>query len=337
MTDKNENNIKLMTKTGFKVSQKIGRTKSHETKTDDSLTKVLLKGKLFGLINKCNVMTDEKFREIQTKITLSIPKKYTTAKQNKKKSFYYAQKNPCILNTQIISDKFEDDRITAKDFITKNFTLKERRLIFKYPQYFKLFSNDALKELTFNEHRNLSEIITNEEEQELLSHKKRKFCFYNPKLQKFPVLNARNHKKLYTNFNTANSTSTKKFSMTSSCKMATTFNFNVKPHINVFTPTNCKNINLKYNSVEMMNRELNEEIKEKEKKMIEKFEQIQKRRKQYQQEKNNNFIEINKKNLNAQKMKEKDRYNKYNEKKYIDLILKKIKTNYNKVLKKGKK
>ena len=85
--------------------------------------------------------------------------------------------------------------------------------------------------------------------------------------------------------------------MTSSCKMATTFNFNVKPHINVFTPTNCKNINLKYNSVEMMNRELNEEIKEKEKKMIEKFEQIQKRREQYQQEKNNNFIEINKKNL----------------------------------------
>ena len=330
MSDKNENNLKLMLKTrNFRENWKIRTNKNHQIKTSDSLTKVLLKGKLYGLINKCNIMTDEKFREIKAKITLSNPEKYKTVKPNKTKGFYYAQKNPSILETQISSNKFEDDRINAKDFITQNFTVKEQKIIFKYPQYFKLSSNVALKDLTINEHKNLSEIIINEEEHELLSKRKPKISSFTSKLSKFPVLSSRNSNKLYYNFNTTNFSSTKKYPLTPSCKMATTFNFNIKPSKHVFTAKNFKSINFKVNNVETVNREFRNEIKKKEKKMIEKFEKIQKRREQYQQEKNNNFIEINKKNLEAQKMKEKDRNNKYSEKKYIDMILKKIKKNYN--------
>ena len=64
--------------------------------------------------------------------------------------------------------------------------------------------------------------------------------------------------------------------------MATTFNFSVKTFNNIFTPKIYKSINFNLNNVEIRNKEIKEEIKEKEQKMIEKFERIQKRREQYQ-------------------------------------------------------
>lgn len=326
MYDKNESNEKFAAKTrNCMFNRAIGKTKNYQIKPGDSLSKVLLKGKLFGLINKCNIMTDEKFNEIKTKISSSNPKNYKAIKRkNKEEGFYYAEKNPRILNTEINSNKFEDDHINARDFISRNFTSKEQKLIFKYPQYFKLSSIDALKEIAPDEHKNLSEIISMEERKELLSHKKQKLYSLTPKFPKFSVLNKKNNQNLYTNLS-----SIKKFPLTPSSKMATTFNFSVKTFNNVFTPKIYKSINFNLNNVEIRNKEIKEEIKEKEQKMIEKFERIQKRREQYQKDKNNYFIEIHKKNLNEQKMKEKDRNNKYNEKKYIDLILKKIKKNYN--------
>ena len=51
-------------------------------KKNNELSKVILKGKLFGLINKSNIMTDEQFKDIKIKLSLSQLEKY---KINKKK------------------------------------------------------------------------------------------------------------------------------------------------------------------------------------------------------------------------------------------------------------
>ena len=56
MYDKNESNEKFAAKTrNCMFNRAIGKIKNYQIKPGDSLSKVLLKGKLFGLINKCNI------------------------------------------------------------------------------------------------------------------------------------------------------------------------------------------------------------------------------------------------------------------------------------------
>ena len=132
----------------------------------NQLSKVILKGKLFSLINKSNIMTDEQFTDIKIRLSLSQLEKYKIAKKNIKKNFYYAQKNPNIIQSNKNPSKFEDDYINMRDLL-KKFSQKEQDEILSFPQFFQLNSNEFLKELVEEKHKNLYEIICNEEDKEI--------------------------------------------------------------------------------------------------------------------------------------------------------------------------
>ena len=130
------------------------------------LSKVILKGKLFSLINKSNIMTEEQFNDIKIRLTLSQLEKYKIAKNNLNKKFYYAQKNPNILQPCKNPSKFEDDYINMRELL-KKFSQKEQDEILSFPQFFQLNSNEFLKDIVEEKHKNLYEIICNEEDKEI--------------------------------------------------------------------------------------------------------------------------------------------------------------------------
>ena len=72
---------------------KIGKI-SQLKRNKNQLSKVILKGKLFSLINKSNIMTEDQFNDIKIRLSLAQLEKYRITKKNIKKQFYYAQQNP---------------------------------------------------------------------------------------------------------------------------------------------------------------------------------------------------------------------------------------------------
>ena len=153
--------------TNYQFSRELlSKTYTHR-KANSQLAKVILKGKLFGLINKTNIMTDEQFNDIKIKLSLSNLEKYKENKKKLNEKFYYAQKNPNLLTYYKSSGKFEDDYINMRDLLNTKFTTKEQKTILSFPQFFQLNSNVFLKELVEEKHKNLYEIIGSEEKKEV--------------------------------------------------------------------------------------------------------------------------------------------------------------------------
>ena len=162
--EKTEKNIKKYN-SSINRKPKIGKISSLK-RNKNQLSKVILKGKLFSLINKSNIMTEDQFNDIKIRLSLAQLEKFKIAKKNIKKQFYYAQKNPDILHPNKNPDKFEDDYINIRDLL-KKFSQKEQEEILSFPQFFQLNSNEFLKEIVEENHKNLYEIITNEENKEI--------------------------------------------------------------------------------------------------------------------------------------------------------------------------
>ena len=179
--NKNKKNLKLknIIQTNY-ISSRENYNKTHPNRKNKShLSKVILKGKLFGLINKTNIMTEEQFNDIKIKLSLSQLEKYKINKKKLNEKFYYAQRNPNILTNYKTPDKFEDDYINMRDLLNKEFTPKEQKTILSFPQFFQLNSNIFLKELVDEKHKNLYEIIGKEEKDEIEKRKQKKKNVYN--------------------------------------------------------------------------------------------------------------------------------------------------------------
>ena len=146
------------------------REQNHKTiknkNKDNKLSKIILKGRLFNLVNKSNIMTQEQFNDIKIKLSLSHLEKYKEPKKKRNERFYYAQKNPNILTSSKNSSKYEDDYINIKDLLNSKFTPREQQIILSSPQFFQLNSNEFLKKMVDEKHKNLYEILRKEEKKE---------------------------------------------------------------------------------------------------------------------------------------------------------------------------
>ena len=112
-------------------------------------------------------MTQEQFNDIKIKLSLSHLEKYKEPSKKRNQGFYYAQNNPNILTSSKNSSKYEDDYINMKELLNSKFTPREQNIILSSPQFFQLNSNEFLKELVEERHKNLYEIITKEENKEI--------------------------------------------------------------------------------------------------------------------------------------------------------------------------
>ena len=323
--------------------------KTSPSKKKNQLSKVILKGKLFSLINKSNIMTDEQFTDIKIRLTLSQLEKYKITKKNIKKNFYYAQKHPNILHSNKNPSKFEDDYINMRDLL-KKFSQKEQEVILSFPQFFQLNSNEFLKELVEEKHKNLYEIICNEEDKEIE--------LKNLKIKQREELNSYKN-----NYNKAHHTHSRSilFKKKDSYDFHNLNNINnsndsnkslksKKIHLNFkksfFSRNNANNIdnNLSstnkvfktYNNNNIKNNFFQGNIwnknkisnKEMEKKIKEKYDKLKQRKELMILDKEKKMEEIKEKNILEQIKKEKERKKIYQEKKFIDYISAKLKHNY---------
>ena len=330
----------------------IGKISSLK-KQKKQLSKVILKGKLFSLINKSNIMTEDQFNEIKIKISLSQLEKYKIAKKNLKKQFYYAQQNPNILHPNKNPSKFEDDYINMRDLL-KKFTNKEQEEILSFPQFFQLNSNEFLKELVEEKHKNLYEIITNEENKEIelknfrmkqreelnsdknnynkTHHNNRQSILKNKESEEGSLSNnnrvnksndyysnkSKKNKKIIFNiknkFLSRNDNDKNNFLLN---KEAKTYDYN-----NIFQ--NKKKFFFEgniWNKNKLTNLEMNEKIREK-------YDKLKKRKELMILDKERKIEEAKERNLREQFKKEKERQKIYQEKKFIDYISNKLKKNY---------
>ena len=331
----------------------IGKISSLK-KQKKQLSKVILKGKLFSLINKSNIMTEDQFNEIKIKISLSQLEKYKIAKKNLKKQFYYAQQNPNILHPNKNPSKFEDDYINMRDLL-KKFTNKEQEEILSFPQFFQLNSNEFLKELVEEKHKNLYEIITNEENKEIelknfrmkqreelnsyknnynkTHHNNRQSILKNKESEEGSLSNnnkinksndhysnkSKKNKKIIFNiknkFLSRNDNDKNNFLLN---KEAKTYDYNNNILLNkkkFFFEGNIWNKN------KLTNLEMNEKIREK-------YDKLKKRKELMILDKERKIEEVKERNLREQLKKEKERQKIYQEKKFIDYISNKLKKNY---------
>jgi hypothetical protein len=75
------------------LSSKVIFTKTSRSRNlNTELSRVILKGKLFGLINKSNIMTEEQFHDIKIKLSLSKLEKYKESKKKNKREFLLCPK-----------------------------------------------------------------------------------------------------------------------------------------------------------------------------------------------------------------------------------------------------
>ena len=351
---KNKKNLKLndIIQTNY-VSSRENFNKTHPNRKNKShLSKVILKGKLFGLINKTNIMTDEQFNDIKIKLSLSQLEKYKINKKKLNEKFYYAQRNPNILTYYKSPNKFEDDYINMKDLLNKEFTPKEQKTILSFPQFFQLNSNAFLKELVDAKHKNLYEIIGKEEKEEKDEIERRRIKKLNMKRfsvnyansplrysmtrkissndeinDKIDKLNNKNKNKSrnvnYSNslFKNNNTTTNNKSTNKTSTSALKTFNEKGKFNFPSIKHRGCyfhKDIENKYKILsEMLD-----------KKNTKKYENMKKRKEAIIQ---NNKIKMNmikEKNIREQSKKEQERLKIYHEKKYIEYIVAKLKKNY---------
>ena len=319
--------------------------KTHpDRKNKSQLSKVILKGKLFGLINKTNIMTDEQFNDIKIKLSLSQLEKYRVNKKKLNEKFYYAQRNPNLLTYYKSSNKFEDDYINMKDLLNKEFTPKEQRTILTFPQFFQLNSNAFLKELIDAKHKNLYEIIGKEEKEDIEKRKQKKmngfsFNYTNSPLRysnirKFSSndeiidkLNNKNKNKSrnsnYGNSLFKNHSTTKNNKSTNKTSNSSLKTFNEKGNFNF--PSIKKERCYFHKDIENKYKILSQILENKNNK---KFENMKKRKEEIIQ---NNKIKMNmikEKNIREQSKKEQERLKIYHEKKYIEYIVAKLKKNY---------
>jgi len=346
--EKTEKNIKKYNSSTNR-KPKIGKISSLK-RNKNQLSKVILKGKLFSLINKSNIMTEDQFNDIKIRLSLAQLEKFKIAKKNIKKQFYYAQKNPDILHPNKNPDKFEDDYINIRDLL-KKFSQKEQEEILSFPQFFQLNSNEFLKEIVEENHKNLYEIITNEENKEiqlkLLKLKQREELnayknYYNrtyhnhkrnmmlkQKEKESEEISYSNNNKINKS-NDSNKIKNKKFMENIKKKIFSRNNFLFNKEIKTYNNNTCDtNENRKkiifqgniWNKPKISNREMKLKIDEK-------YEKLKKRKEYMILDKERKIEEIKERNMKEQLKKEKERQKKYQEKKYIDFISNKLKKNY---------
>ena len=346
--EKTEKNIKKYN-SSINRKPKIGKISSLK-RNKNQLSKVILKGKLFSLINKSNIMTEDQFNDIKIRLSLAQLEKFKIAKKDIKKQFYYAQKNPDILHPNKNPDKFEDDYINIRDLL-KKFSQKEQEEILSFPQFFQLNSNEFLKEIVEENHKNLYEIITNEENKEiqlkLLKLKQREELnayknYYNrtyhnhkrnmmlkQKEKESEEISYSNNNKINKS-NDSNKIKNKKFMENIKKKIFSRNNYLFNKEIKTYNNNTCDtNENRKkiifqgniWNKPKISNREMKLKIDEK-------YEKLKKRKEYMILDKERKIEEIRERNMKEQLKKEKERQKKYQEKKYIDYISNKLKKNY---------
>ena len=359
----------------FRESTTNNKNIIRSRKAEYPISKVLLKGKLFNLINKSNVMTDEQYNHFKIKLSLSKLKKYKKPKKNLNMQFYYAQNNPKILFSSKNSDKFEDDYVNMRDLLKKKFTQQELKEILSYPQFFQLYSNECLKELVDERHKTLYEILGNEENKEKKHNKmvnikldtkantllnNNTFNNYSNKsyrrnIQAIPKINSYrssgNIKKLNLknkiknnsrNLFFKNSTNYNTFSNYKDIKTDNEKENYINNNDNENESDNDEFINDNINSITLCKEDFekksffhdnimekyNIENKKMELKNKEKFENMIKRKEMVILNKRKKLDFIKEKNRNEQSKKEQERLRIYQERKYIDFIVKKLKKNY---------
>ena len=343
-------------------------------RTEYPLSKVLLKGKLFNLINKSNIMTDEQYNHIKIKLSFSKFKKFKKPKKSTNMKFYYAQNNPKILLTSKNSDKFEDDYVNMRDLLKKKFTQVEMKEILSFPQFFRLNSNECLKELVDERHKTLYEILGAEENKEINHNEMININFdkknqtktnsllnnntfsnyysssYRKNIQAIPKINSyrstSNVKKI-TNLKNKIKNKSRNLFVKNSTTYNNTFsskNDNEKDNyinndendIDEFISDNYNGITLCKEDFETKRSFFHDKIMDKynieskkmELKNKEKFENMIKRKEMVILNKRKKLDLIKEKNRNEQSKKEQERLKIYQEKKYIDFIVKKLKKNY---------
>ena len=355
--NENEKNIKKYNSSvnHNKIIGKISPLK----KSNNQMSKVILKGKLFSLINKSNIMTEDQFNDIKIRLSLAQLEKYRITKKNIKKQFYYAQQNPNILHSLKNPNKFEDDYINMRELL-KKFSQKEQDEILSFPQFFQLNSNEFLKELVEERHKNLYEIITNEENKEIelknfkikqreelnsyknnynKTHRNRNRTILLKKKEESEEASSSNNLNLNLNKinKTSNSNSTKNKTKKNIFDIKKKFlsrNFDGKKNIKEFKTYNnnfSNNLNINenkrffepgfYSKDKMTNKEMKS-------KMNEKYEKLKKRKELMILDKQKKMEEIKKRNIKEQSKKEKERQKIYEEKKFIDYISNRLKKNY---------
>jgi hypothetical protein len=354
------------------LSSKVIFTKTNRSRNlNTELSRVILKGKLFGLINKSNIMTEEQFHDIKIKLSLSKLEKYKESKKKIKENFYYAQKNPNILTISKNPRKFEDDYVNVKDLLHKKFTLDEQRTILSFPQFFQLHSNEFLKELVDAKHKNLYEIIGIEEKKEkkelenLKLKRRKRFSIYalSPK-RKSIIMHTIENKNDKEDKEEKDDKDDKDKDNSAKQKIVTYCNNSTNKYISrndylsslfknsISTNKNksTNNINFKeemktYNAkgdycLPLIKKEshiyFHDDIGKKyklltkkiSKKINEKFENMKKRKEMVILNNRKKLDLIKEKNRLEQTKKEKERLKIYNEKKYIEYIIAKLKKNY---------
>ena len=349
--NKNINLKKYKSTTNKNIKIFPGKITSPNKKRE--LSKVILKGKLFSLINKSNIMTEDQFNDIKIRLSLSQLEKFKISKKNLKKKFYYAQNNPNILQSNKNPSKFEDDYINMRELLQK-FSQKEQDEILSFPQFFQLNSNEFLKELAEKKHKNLYEIICNEEDKEIelknfkikqreeLNNYKNNYnkTHHNNLNKKTLIKNTdsdeisnnnnicisndsnknRKSKKIVVNFKKSfysrNSDNLNNLNLSNKIVFKTDNNINsLKNKKNIFFRGNIWNKN------KLSNKEMKSKIKDK-------YEKLKKRKELIILNKEKKFEQIKEKNYLEQIKKEKERKKMYQEKKFIDYISAKLKNNY---------
>ena len=331
---------------------KIFNKSSPSRKKTTPLSKVILKGKLFSLINKSNIMTEDQFNDIKIRLTLAQLEKYKIAKKNIKKKFYYAQKNPNIIHPNKNPNKFEDDYINMRELL-KKFSQKEQDEILSFPQFFQLNSNEFLKELVEEKHKNLYEIICDEEDKEielknlkqkqkedLNNYKNNYNKTYHSRRSRKILLKNMDSEDISSNINSNINNSNDSFKTKKSKKIVMNFKKSFfsrnisefpsgnkivfKTDNNINSLKNKKNVFFQgniWNKSKLSNKEM-------EKRINEKYEKLKKRKEWMILNKEKKLEEIKQKNQLEQIKKEKERKKMYQEKKFIDYISAKLKNNY---------
>ena len=330
------------------------REPNHRTiqnkKKDNKLSKIILKGRLFNLINKSNIMTQEQFNDIKIKLSLSHLEKYKEPSKKRNQGFYYAQNNPNILTSSKNSSKYEDDYINMKELLNSKFTPREQNIILSSPQFFQLNSNEFLKKMVDEKHKSLYEILGIEEkkEKELVKMKmKQKKIMdnlrenYSNTLHRKNLilqnLNEKNNTKdiinqlNYKNKNKSrNSNSNNNYFLSDyySSKNNTTATSNYN---RAFKSYDKREHNIESKKV-LFHNDVGEKFmslrKVIEKKNFEKFENMKKRKEMIILNNKKKMDLIKDKNRNEHSKKQLERLKIYSERKYIDDIIGKLKKNY---------
>ena len=343
----NEINLKLndpnIFQTKYQSTKEFLSKTNPKRKVNRELSKVILKGKLFGLINKSNIMTDEQFNDVKIKLSLSQIEKYKVNKKKLNEKFYYAKNNPNILTFCKSSSKFEDDYINMRDLLNKKFTPDEQRTILSFPQFFQLNSNVFLKELVEEKHKYLYEILGIEEKKELAKKrmKRRKRLSIISQRRRSTILNSEfnNTKNIIKELNNKNDNKSRNFLYSNSLfkKNNTTSKIKTTTYTNnTVTKTYGGERKFNFPLIKDDGKYFHNDMGKKykilsnliENQIIEKFEKMKKRKELISQNNRIKMDMIKEKNIREQNKKEKERLKIYHEKKYIEYIVDKLKKNY---------